>query len=181
MLEVSVKIRFTTPCLGADRRTRLGLGVVFCFPRTPDGQVMFHQTWWRAIVTYAARVRNVPTAIVKRISWSPAIDGSPRLWQRYVLELDRPEHRRPGYAQHEAFLPGKVVGLECVLPVDLPPDGFRALLAVAGKYRGISPYKPGEYGRFEVVSIQPHGRSVTPESDMLEDSEPTGGPSGGLA
>ena len=103
---------------------REGLGVVFCFPRTPDGQVLFPQTWWRAIVTHAARIKNIPTTIVKKIEWSPAVDGSPRLWQRYIHEPDRTENARPRYAQHEAFLPGRVIGVECILPVDLTVDTF---------------------------------------------------------
>lgn len=176
MQEVKVLLRFTVPCLGADKRHRDKLGVVFCFTRTPDGQVLFPQTWWRAIVTHAARIKNIPTNIVNKIEWSPAVDGSPRLWQRFIQDPNRPENVRPGYAQHEAFLPGRVIGVECILPVNLTVDTFAALMEVAGKFRGISPYKPGEYGRFTVVSVQSAGRTIT-ESDVLQSSEPAGGPS----
>lgn len=181
MQDVSVEIRFLEPCLGADRVVREGLGVVFCFPRTAAGQVRFHQTWWRAIVTHAARIRNIPTSIVKRIEWAPEIDGSPRPWRRFVPDPTRAGHRRPGYAQHEAFLPGRVVGLECTLPVALTLADFRGLMELAGRTRGISPYKPGAYGRFEVVSVRPRGRSARPGRDVPESGEPAGGPSGGLA
>ena len=179
MQEVKVLLRFTVPCLGADKRVRNGLGTVFCFPRTPDGQVLFHQTWWRAIVTHAARIKNFPTTTIKKIEWSPVIDGSPRLWQRYIQDPSRSANARPKYAQHEAFLPGRVIGVECVLPVDLSVDMFAALMGAAGKFRGISPYKPGEYGRFTVVSVQTAGR-VIPQSDVIPSSEPAGGPSDGL-
>jgi hypothetical protein len=131
-------------------------------------------------VTHAARIKNIPIATVKKIEWSPAIDGSPRLWQRYIQEPNRPENARPRYAQHEAFLPGRVVGIDCVLPVDLTVNTFVALMEVAGKFRGISPYKPGEYGRFTVVSVHPAGRAI-PQSDVLKSSEPAGGPPDGLA
>jgi hypothetical protein len=177
--EVKVLLRFTVPCLGANKQPTERMGVVFCFSRTPDGQVMFPQTWWRAIVTHAARIKNIPTNIVNKIEWSPAVDGSPRLWQRYIQDPNRLENARPRYAQHEAFLPGRVIGVECVLPVDLAVDTFASLMGVAGKFRGISPYKPGEYGRFTVVSVHPAGRAV-PESDVLQSSEPVGGPSDGL-
>jgi hypothetical protein len=177
--EVKILLRFTVPCLGADKRIRNGLGTVFCFPRTPGGQVLFHQTWWRAIVTHAARIKNIPTTVIKKIEWSPIVDGSPRLWQRYIHDPTRLEGTRPKYAQHEAFLPGRVIGVECILPVDLAVGTFAALMDVAGKFRGISPYKPGEYGRFTVVSVQPAGR-VIPQSDVLQNSEPAGGPSDGL-
>lgn len=176
MQDVSIKLRFVTPCLGADRAVRAGLGVVFCFPRAPDGRVRFHQTWWRSIVTHAARLRNIPTSLIKRIDWIPEVDGSPRLWRRFVHDPARPEHRRPGYAQHEAFLPGRVVGVECNLPVALTRGDFRGLMEVAGRSRGISPYKPGVYGKFEVVSVESMGRF-----GRQEDGEPAGGPSGGLA
>jgi hypothetical protein len=177
--EVKTLLCFTVPCLGAAKRVRNGLGTVFCFERTPGGQVLFHPTWWRAILTHAARIKNLPTAVIKKIEWSPAIDGSPRPWQRYIQDPDRPEGARPKYAQHEAFLPGRVIGVECVLPVGLAVDTFAALMEAAGKFRGISPYKPGEYGRFTVVSVQPAGRAI-PQSDVLQSSEPAGGPPDGL-
>ena len=179
MQEVKVLLRFTVPCLGADKRIRNGLGIVFCFPRTPAGQVLFHQTWWRAILTHAARIRNVPTTMIKKIEWSPAVDGSPRLWQRYIHDPGRPADARAKYAQHEAFLPGRMIGVECILPVDLAVGTFAALMEVAGKFRGISPYKPGEYGRFTVVSVQPAGRAI-PQSDVIQNGEPVGGPSDGF-
>jgi hypothetical protein len=178
--DVTVKIRFLEPCLGADRMIREKLGVVFCFPRTAAGQVRFHQTWWRAIVTHAARLRHIPTSIIKQIEWTPEVEGSPRLWRRFIHDPTRAEHRRPGYAQHEAFLPGQVVGLECTLPAALTLADFRGLMEVAGRSRGISPYKPGAHGKFEVVSMQPHGRFAPQERDMLASGEPAGGPSDGL-
>ena len=75
---------------------------------------------------------------------------------------------------------GRVIGVECVLPIDMSVDVFTTLMEVAGKFRGISPYKPGEYGRFTVVSVLAAGR-VIPETDVLERGEPAGWPSGGLA
>ena len=179
MQEVKILLRFTVPCLGAVKRPRDGLGVVFCFLRTPGGQVLFPPAWWRAIVTHAARVRNIPARVIKKIEWAPAIDGSPRLWQRYIQDPSRPEGARPQYAQHEAFLPGRDIGVECILPGDLSIGTFEALMETAGKFRGISPYKPGEYGRFTVVSVQPVGRAI-PQSDVIQSSEPAGGPSDGL-
>ena len=179
MQEVKVLLRFTTPCLGAVKRYRNGLGTVFCFERTPGGQVMFPQTWWRAILVHAARIKNIPVTPIRHIEWSPAIDGSPRPWQRYLQDSDRPEGARRVYAVHEAFMPGRDIGVECVLPVDLTVSTFAALMETAGKFRGISPYKPGEYGRFTVVSVQVAGRAI-PQGDVIQNSEPAGGPPDGL-
>jgi hypothetical protein len=178
--EVRVQIQFVTPCLGADKRTRDRLGTVFCFPRAHDGRVMFQQSWWRSIMTYAASMRNIPASFIKQVNWSPWVDGSPRLWQRYIIDPSRPNDGRRVYAQHEAFLPEKVVGIECVVPPSLSLDVFRGLLEVAGKYRGISPYKPGEYGRFSVADLHTSRRIIV-ERSSLKGDEPTGGPSGGLA
>jgi hypothetical protein len=43
--------------------------------------------------------------------------------------------------------------VDCVLPHDLEPEKFRRWMEAGGKYVGISPYKPGEWGRFEVVEV----------------------------
>jgi len=75
---------------------------------------------------------------------------------------------RRRYITHEAFRKGDRVGVDCVLPDGLDTaEGvaqFRLYLSVAGQYRGISPYKPGEWGRFDVVDIGPKDHPALPPS-----------------
>jgi hypothetical protein len=163
MVEVTLKIRFLQPCLGAKPRRLPALGAraapgdvvtVFCLPRTGDGRVMFPPEWWRAIVVHGARVKGGSAAEAGRICWSIEVDGVVQRWLRHV----QPDGDRRGYhVHHEAFMPGTVVSVDCVLPDGLDMDRFRTWAAAGGKYLGISPYKKAKWGRFEVVDVVPGG------------------------
>jgi hypothetical protein len=77
---------------------------------------------------------------------------------------------------HEAFLPGQIVGINCVAPPSIPEEDLWALFRLAGKYKGLSPFRPGEYGQFEVESIV--ARRVMSRPQQKEETERTA--SGGL-
>jgi hypothetical protein len=152
MTEVTLRIRFLQPCLGARPRKRPEDGVsVLTMPRGASGQVMFPPAWWRAIVAHGARVKGGSATTARRISWSLDVDGVPRRWIRHVPGT---QDRRAGHVHHEAFLPGDVVAVDCVLPPGLAPGVFRRWMEAGGRYQGISPYKHGEWGRFEVVEVE---------------------------
>jgi hypothetical protein len=67
------------------------------------------------------------------------------------------------YSLHEAFEEGQIVGLNCIVPTVITEEDFWQLMGKAGQYKGLSPWKPGEFGFFEVVSIRP--RRVTRSTD----------------
>lgn len=165
MTEVTLRIRFTQPCLGGKPRKRPKDGVnVLSMPRGVSGQVMFPPAWWRAIVAHGARVKGGSVSLANKISWSLDVDGVTQQWIRHVPKT---QDRKAGHVHHEAFLPGDVVGVDCVLPPDLKPDVFRLWMEAGGKYMGISPYKHGEWGRFEVVDVEVinvnHARQEQPD------------------
>jgi hypothetical protein len=153
MDEVVLRLRFTQASLGAARRKE-GSDIVFAMLRNPDGQVMFLPTWWRSISRFAATVLNVPTELVARVEWDPAVDGITGRWRRYFPQENGEPTVRRRYALHEAFLKGEMIGVNCVLPQGLMVDQFWRLMDTAGRYKGISPYKPGQYGTFQVVEVQ---------------------------
>lgn len=146
--EVVARIRFLSPCLGNARR-KTGQGILYSMMRDLDGRVIFLPTWWNAISRFASRVQNRHQEAVSRIHWNVTVDGSPGKFKRFLTKTKSNGQQR--YALHEAFLTGCEIRISCVLPSEITVEDFRELLSVAGRYRGISPFKPDTYGRFEVV------------------------------
>lgn len=141
MIEVRIQLRFNQHSLG-DRRTKQLNQML----RDPDGRVMFMPTWWKALMRYAAQVVNRHHDAVKDIDWAPVIEGTPREYKRFYAPQK--------FTLHEAFFPGDEIIVHAVLPTELPIDDFKELLEVAGKYRGISPYrKDQKYGTFDVIAV----------------------------
>jgi serine protease inhibitor len=122
--------------------------------RDPDGRVMFLPTWWKALMHYAAQVVNRHHTAIKTIDWAPVIEGTTREYKRYYAAKK--------FTLHEAFFPGDTITVYAVLPATLPIDDFKELLEVAGKYKGISPYRKDQYGTFDVVDVTRRSR-LTPE------------------
>lgn len=147
MQEIHFKIRFNQPCLGHVRAQRANRML-----RDPEGRVMFLPTWWQSIIAYAAQLLNVSQELARKIDWDPIVDGATQMFKRFY---------EPGkFTSHEAFLPGDVVGINCVIPDGMDVATLRELLNVAGKYRGICPYKPErKQGTFEVIDILPCSRT----------------------
>jgi hypothetical protein len=156
MQEVSIRLRFIRECLGSAKRQKGQDQTVFCMPRDPRGHVMFLPSWWKSLMAYAAKVRNLGQSLVGNIDWDPIVDGAPTNWRRIIVPPSKDRKRRARYAMHEAFPPGSFIGIKAVLPDGLSLDDFQEILTTAGTYRGISPYQPpGEsYGTFEVQSVK---------------------------
>lgn len=157
MRELSVRICFTTHCLGNIKRfhrERGKLRTTFLMPKNHEGRVIFMPTWWKAILAKAAEVLCRHQDAVKQIAFSMEVDGNPRpvpeqFYHRYWGE-DR-------FSKHEAFFPGDIVGLTCIVPDSITDEDLQRLMTLAGKYCGISPARPNEYGFFSVVSVQRTG------------------------
>lgn len=154
MQEVVLKLKFTQPCLGNVRKKDRNAML-----RDPDGRVMFLPTWWQALALYGAKLVNRHQDKVKEVDWDPFPEGHPR------------EHRRyygPGnFTIHEAFLPGDVIKVRCVLPDGIACEEFREIMATAGRYKGLCPYKPEKrMGTFEVIEIRPVGRPPAPTTPV---------------
>ena len=158
MRELSVRIKFTSPCLGQVKRIWHEGGKKrshFLLPRNPStGRVIFLPTWWQALLLRAAEVMCRHQSVVKAIRFGIEVDGLPRplpggFYFRY--------YREKCFAKHEAFFPGDEIGLTCLVPDEIDDDDFRRLVEIAGKYYGMSPARPNEYGFFTVESVQPIG------------------------
>lgn len=153
MREVTVKIRFNHECLGAVRK-----GKCSTMLRDPDGRVMFMPTWWKSILTFAARLLCRHQELVKDIEWDPLVDGDTVEFKRF--------YEAGKWALHEAFVRGSVIAVHCVLPSGISDKEFLEMMKVAGTYKGISPYKPDrKYGTFSVLSVLPKTRAL-PEPEI---------------
>jgi hypothetical protein len=154
--EVTVKLRFNRVCLGAAKRRRHGQ-VYFGFDRDPENRVMFMPSAWLSVMRYAAKLANKHYSVVQKIDWCPLVEGTPRNdWRRTIVSNQGAE-TRSHYAVHEAFQPGDVISLSCVIPDEITFADFEQLLEIVGKYKGFSPFNNAteHYGTFEVISIGP--------------------------
>ena len=139
-MEVSVIIRFTTPCLGNVR------GSVGEMLRDAQGRVIFLQSWWRAGLGFAAQALCRYQKEVAEVQTDPVVEGTLSNYERYYA---------PDKSQtHEAFDAGTTLRVRFLLPRKMDAKGFRELLKLSGKYVGISPYGyRQDFGRFTVESV----------------------------
>lgn len=149
--ELTVRIRFTRPALGNvkghdDDR--------FHLMRTAEGAVMFLNGWHRQNLKMASQLLGRHQSDVDKVLWDVAVDAvlRPDRWFRRYYTNGAGRKR---YAEHEAIMPGQIVGINCVVPSGISDDDMWQLMTLAGKYKGLSPYKPGEFGHFVVESIRP--------------------------
>lgn len=169
MRELTVKIRFVTPCLGNIKTTHKVENAetgakkkrtVFKFPRNHEGKVILMQAWWASVMRSAADVMCRHQKFVEGIRFSLEVDGIPeRVFKRYY------ENSR--YSSHEAFLANDVIGISCLVPPTINNDDFWRLMSLAGEYYGMSPFRPGEFGFFKVDSIKLRG----PEPEEPDEEE----------
>lgn len=161
MRELTVRIRFTRHSLGNVKSANEGR---FLFTRSREGFVLFMPTWHQANLRLAAQVLGRHQDEVEKICWDVRVDGVVHRdsWYKRFFKTGSGKSR---YALHEAFWPGQVVGLHCVVPAPIGDDDLRRLMQLAGQYRGLSPWKPGEFGLFEVDQILP--RRVPPAGDSV--------------
>ncbi len=146
MQEVVVKLQFNQPCLGDVRKEKRSEML-----KDPRGRAMLLPTWWKSVASFAARLLNRHQELVTRVDWDPVVEEPVKEFRRYY---------GPGkFTVHEAFLAGDVIVVRAVLPDGLPVEDFREIMATAGRYKGICPYKPeNKMGTFEVLEVRPAGR-----------------------
>lgn len=166
MRELTVRLKFTKHSIGNVKRDNGR----FLLPRSPAGAVVFLASWHHANMRFAAQTLNRHQDEVAKICWDISVDGVVRKdsWYRRYYHASGGRQR---FVLHEAFCPGQVIGVNCVVPATVTDDDLWQLLTLAGRYRGLSPAKPGEYGHFEVVSIRPRRAAADP-AVPAEQTEP---------
>lgn len=172
MREMVIRIRFTQPCLGnikVRKTVSAGRGLkkkrtFFVFQRDHLGRVIFQQGAWRSLLRKAAETLCRHQQAVPEIHFALHVDGRPQpIPEKFFRRYYEPDKFSP----HEAFLAGDDIGLSCVVPSSISDDDLWRLVALVGRYYGLSPYRGGEYGHFEVVSVV----RVSPEAAEQKKSE----------
>lgn len=156
MQDYSVQIKFTSPSLGNAKEEKTGR---FLFSRNLTGKIVFLPTWHKSNMLLASRLLSMHQDVVKLIHWDIAVDVELRekRWHRVYYKNSSGRER---YSVHEAIMPGQVAFVNCVLPSKLAASDFLKLMELAGKYKGLSPWKPGEYGHYEVVDVSPRQHGI---------------------
>lgn len=152
MREVLLRVQLTSPALGAARRIGGRGQVVFAFLRQPDGRIAIHELRWRSAAIEAATVAGLDQDAVTAVSWDTGVDGAVTYWNRHFPR--RAGGGSGGYARHEALAAGTTVAVRCLLPDALSETDFQRLMEIAGRYHGISPFRPAEFGRFRVLDVR---------------------------
>ncbi len=141
-MEVIARIRFTTPCLGAERKPRRD-----AMARDKDGRVILLQSKWRAALRFAAKAICRHQDDIDNIQVDPVVDGTTGIYRRYFSTTQVQEH--------ECFNAGDEITVRFCLPNAIPIESFEELLTTAGRYAGISPYGfKLDFGRFAVLEVK---------------------------
>ena len=182
MRELTVRIKFTTACLGNVKQHKPGdKWPSFWMPKTPDGKVRFEAQWWKHSLKFSAQVLCRHQRAVNQIHFDVSVDGKPdrRSENFYRRYLDGKK-----FLKHEAFMEGDIIGLNCIVPSEIDDDDFWRLMDIVGRFKGISPFGPREYGFFVVESVnrrklgpvKGEERSVICDNENIQGREPSEDP-----
>lgn len=116
------------------------------FPRCAAGRITFMATWWMHILRYGAQAKGC-LADVDHVYFDTYVDGQPKPYRRYYNNKD--------YTVHEAFLVGDTASVNVMLPDQVSVEQFSDMMGIAGRFRGISPYRHRDgWGRFTVEKVE---------------------------
>ena len=142
MNEFYLRLKFIVPSLGNCKRPDGS----YTFNKDADTQkVVFLPSLYLDILNHAAKLLNRHHQLVRQISFGCAVDGVPSFYRRATTGKR--------FAWHEAYKAGDIIGVTVMLPAALTQKDFLVLIAKAGEYGGLSPFKPREYGRFVVDGV----------------------------
>jgi len=176
MREITLRLQFTTHCLGnvkkfvPDKSLSGRRWPVYFMPRLPDGRIRFQANWWSSSLKYAARLMGKHLKDVNGVSFEVGVDGRTdtnvdHFYKRYF----RSDGEESKFVKHEAFHPGDVIGVNCVVPGSIDQDDFWKLMDYVGRFKGISPFSPMDgFGRFEVLTVRPRENPTQDGSSDLQ-------------
>jgi hypothetical protein len=138
MRQITVRLKFVTPCLGHIRKPDKDQ-----FERDAAGNVIFMNSWWRKVLEFGAQAYGKHQALISAVRFDSVILGTVQTFKRF--------YGAQAFKEHEAFLPGTEITIRVVIPDGMVEAEFIEILKVAGRYKGISPYGWQDgYGRFDV-------------------------------
>lgn len=160
MRELLLTLRFTSPSLGNVKKyvrqeNSAVSWPVFYMPRSLDGRVRFETNWWKSGLVFAADILCRHQKDVRNVEFAAELEGRTNTDIRHFFKRFLPTATgRSRFVRHEAFLPDDVVRASCVVPDVISDEAFEQLMQYFGRFRGISPFRPKQYGHFQVEKIQ---------------------------
>jgi hypothetical protein len=141
----------------------------FVFQRSPDGNIIFLASWHHSNMRMAAQLLSRFQGEVSNVHWDINVDGKLKdnRWHKNYYRTSPGGKLR--YSLHESFQENQIIGLNCLVPNAISDEEFWRLMSKAGQYKGLSPWKPGENGFYDVVSIRP--RRAAPIEEEVEELE----------
>lgn len=133
-------------------------------PKDRDGRVLFLATWHQANMKLAAKLLGRLQDEVTKILWDVTVEAPAKLSYHRRFYTAGTKTR---YVWHEAILPGQIAGINCAVPPAIGESDLWSLMALAGRYKGISPFRPGEYGLYDVESVRQ--RRLVPEKEANQE------------
>lgn len=154
MRELAAKLSFVSPCLGNVKKFYQRNGKTshyYLLPRDPNSKkIIFLPTWWRATLRRAAEILCRHHSDINKVLFSPVVEGIPHPIPR---EFYRRYYGSGKFTRHEAFFAGDEISVRLSVPQEISDEDMYKLLEYAGKYCGISPAHPNEFGHYEVTSL----------------------------
>ncbi len=152
MREVKICLHFLQPCLSGlknEEHVKDDKAPHYVFLRDSSGdKALLLQERWNRIMVFARKAMSRSIKPVYDVRFDPIIDGPIGIHHRFY------DARNPNqYKRHEAFLEGTQITVRAVLPDGFSKADIRATLDMGGRYCGITEHGWGEYGRFEVISV----------------------------
>jgi len=168
MRELTVRIRYTQYSLGNVNAKGGNLDL----PRDVEDDLIFMPSWHKQNMLIAVPIFGKHHKTIQQVHWDPKIDVVLRAdpYYKRTYQTKKSSGKRKPYAIHEAIFPGQVVGINCLVPDKITDDDFITLMNLAGRYKGLSPYKPGEYGRFTVESLQNRRKPGNADDNLLDEA-----------
>lgn len=169
MRELSVRIKFTNPSFGNEKNQKTGR---FTFQRSPgqEGKILFLATWHQSNMKLAAEMMGRHQDAVQKICWDIEVDAELRDKCLERCYYKKSLNGRERWSTHESLVRGQTICINCVVPHDIDDTDFWTLMQIAGKYRGLSPWQPGKYGQYEVVSIRARRQQQSPDESAEANS-----------
>ena len=124
------------------------------FNRNAAGdKALIMQKEWQRLLRFACKALSISTRLAEDAWFDPVIDGPIEIYTRHYKDHNSPP---PGnkFKKHEAFPTSDELTIRAVLRNSLKISTFNKILSAGGRYAGLTVASFGEYGRFEVISVQ---------------------------
>ena len=150
MRSVLTTIRFNTASLGNQKDSK----GKFLFQKNATGsKLLFLASWHKANMRLASNVLGRHHVATQKIFWDIELHYDIVQLTEYHRYCSKNEHRIH-WAIHEAIAKGQTAAIASLVPDEITTTDFIDLMGLVGKHKGLSPWKPGQFGHFEVLTVQ---------------------------